>query len=68
MTTIETAKMTETKYFVEYVTRPSIPGFIAYYALVRTSDQAYLYANAELDNIWLYCFHAGISKNDSPLW
>lgn len=68
MTTLETAQRTATKYFVEFVTNYQIPGFISYYALVRTSDAAYLYANAELDNIWLYCFHAGISKDDITLW
>ena len=68
MNTFETAKRTETKYFVEYVTNYEIPGFIAYYALVRTSDVAYLYANEKLDNIWLYCFHAGINKDEITLW
>lgn len=69
MQTTDTAKMTKTKYFVEYsVINNTQDSFLAYYVLVRSCDAALLYASDDLDNIWLHCFHAGINKNDITLW
>ena len=64
MTTIETAKHTNAKYFVEWVNNNGE----SYYQLVRTKDVAILYANPELREVWAECFLCGISKSDVVLW
>lgn len=53
-----------TKYYIDYVCVKTATEFSAYYRLIRTSDSAILYANEDLDNIFLYCFHMGIHKSD----
>lgn len=69
MTTQETAKLTKTKFFIEYVYPFDAYGNQSfYYQLVRTKDCAILYANEELTNVQLYCWLNDISKNDVSLW
>ncbi len=54
----------KTKYYIDYICN-KVGGIIeAYYQLVRTKDEAILYANESLDNIFLHCFHEGISKDE----
>lgn len=53
-----------TKYYVDYVCEKTASDFITYFQLVRTIDEAILYANENLDNIFLHCFHIGIHKDD----
>lgn len=69
MNTIETAKITTTPYFVEYVCRQKEgQGLETYYQLVRTADVAILYANESLDNVYLHCFFEGINIKEISLW
>ena len=50
-------------YFIDYIyDNPSGANF--YHQLVRRVDNAILYANPNLDFVFLFCFKAGISKND----
>lgn len=55
-----------TRYYIDYVINKDQIGRIdsCYYQLVRRSDDAILYANEDLDNVFLHCFHAGISAKD----
>lgn len=68
MNTIETAKMTKTTYFVEYVARMVKNELITYYQLVRTADCAILHAFDDLDTIYAQCFIEGISNRDVTIW
>lgn len=54
-----------TPYYIDYVILKDNNGLItgAYFQLTRTNDDAILYANENLDNIFLHCFHAGINKD-----
>ena len=53
----------ETKYYVDYIyNNPSGENF--YFQLVRTSDDAILYANSNIDNIKIMCWELGINKED----
>lgn len=54
----------KTKYYIDWVSEKHQGDWQAYHQLVRAKDQAILYANESLDNIFLYCFHAGISKDE----
>ena len=57
-------KRINTKYYIDYICK-NVGGRIeAYHQLVRTKDEAILYANASLDNVFLHCFHAGINKSN----
>ena len=64
MDTLEIAARTKTKYFVTY----EINNETAYFSLLRTNDARYIYSNGRLENIWIYCFHNGIMKDDITLW
>lgn len=54
----------KTKYYIDYICNKVGSIIEAYYQLVRTKDEAILYANESLDNIFLHCFHEGISKDE----
>lgn len=53
-----------TKYYIDYICKNAGGKIEAYHQLVRTKDEAILYANESLDNIFLHCFHAGINKSN----
>ena len=57
-------KTASTPYYIDYVINKENGCFDTYYQLVRTKDDAILYASEELDNIFLNCWHRGISKDD----
>lgn len=51
------------KYTIDYIyNNPSGHNF--YHQLVRNSDGAILYANSDLNNVFAYCFKAGINCED----
>lgn len=51
------------KYTIDFVyDNPSGENY--YHQLVRNSDGAILYANPILDNIFVFCFKAGINRED----
>lgn len=55
--------MEKSKYYVDYIyNNPTGENF--YFQLVRRSDDAILYANRDLNNVFLHCWHVGISKDD----
>ena len=56
-----------TKYYIDYKIYKDRGRIEAYHQLVRASDEAILYANTQLDNIFLFCFHQGINKNEITL-
>ena len=69
MTTKETAQMTKTPYFIEYVCPVDAYGKQSfYYQLVRKSDLMILYANESYHNIIVECWRNNISKNDVTIW
>ena len=69
MTTRETAKMTKTPYFIEYVCPVDAYGKQSfYYQLVRKSDLMILYANPSFDRMLIECWQRDISKNDVTIW
>jgi hypothetical protein len=61
---IATATQTRTtKYFIDYIyNNPTGSNF--YHQLVRRSDNAILYANEKLDNIFIKCWELGITRNE----
>lgn len=55
--------MASKKYTVDFVyDNPSGENY--YHQLVRNSDGAILYANSSLDNIFIFCFKAGINRDE----
>lgn len=53
----------KTKYYIDYIyDNPSGQNY--YYQLVRASDDAILYANEDLKNIFLFCWRNDISCKD----
>lgn len=54
----------KTKYYIDYITIKETNGIIAYYQLVRRKDDAILYSNYSLDNVFIHCWKSGISYND----
>ena len=69
MTTQETAKMTKTPYFIEYVSPVDAYGRKSfYYQLIRTSDLMILYANESYYNVIVECWRNDISKNEVTVW
>lgn len=62
-TTINKSQTETRKYYIDYI-YDNTTGPNYYHQLVRDKDGAILYANEKLDNIFLHCFHAGISKDD----
>ena len=61
MNTIETAKRTNTKYFIEYLSN-------TYFQLVRSKDAAILAAYNDLTTLYAECFVRGIHNEDVTLW
>lgn len=52
-----------TKYYVDYIyNQPSGANF--YFQLVRTADDAILYANPNLDYVKIRCWELGINANE----
>ena len=69
MNTQETAQMTQTPYFIEYVWPKDAYGNQSfYYQLVRKSDLAILYANPSIDKVYIECWRCGIAHNDVTIW
>lgn len=69
MNTRETAQMTKTPYFIEYVCPVDAYGKQSfYYQLVRTSDLMILYANESYHNVIIECWRNDISKSDVTIW
>lgn len=57
-------KKPETKYYIDYVIKNVYSEHGCYYTLVRTKDDAVLESSIALNNIFLACFHRGISKDE----
>lgn len=64
MDTYETSLRTSTPYFIEYVHEAGP----FYFQLVRTEDQAILYANPDLQYVYAHCFVSGITVEQISLW
>ena len=56
-------KTTGTKYVIDYIYN-STSGINFYHQLVRRSDDAILYANEKLDNVFLRCWEMGIPQDE----
>lgn len=65
MDTIELAKRTNTKYFIEYICADLSN---TYFQLVRTRDAAILFAFEDLTTVYAECFVRGIHNEDVTLW
>ena len=52
-----------TRYVIDYIYN-NTNGINFYYQLVRRSDDAILYANQNLDNVFIRCWELGITCND----
>lgn len=65
MTTIELAKRTNTKYFIEYICADLSN---TYFQLVRAKDAAILAAYNDLTVLYAECFVRGIHNEDVTLW
>lgn len=62
MDTIETAQRTKAAYFIEYVYPVDAYGKQSFYfQLVRTKDCAILYANENINNVFIACWKMDIS-------
>ena len=69
MNTLETAKQTKTAYFIEYVQTIDAYGKQSFYfQLVRTKDCAILYANENINNVFIECWKMDISHKDVTIW
>jgi len=69
MTTLETAQRTNTAYFIDYVCPVDAYGKQSFYfQLVRTKDCAILYANEDIQNVFVECWKMDISKKDVTIW
>ena len=68
MTTQETAKMTQTPYFIEYVYSVDAYGESSYYQLVRKSDLAILYASRSYHSVIIECWRNDIGKSQVTVW
>lgn len=53
-----------TKYYIDYVVIPETNGLISYYQLTRTKDDAILYSNGDINNVFMECWKNGIAYND----
>ena len=58
----------KTKFYIDFVHEKVNGSINCYYQLVRRADEAILYANPDLNNIFLFCFHAGINKEQVVLF
>lgn len=57
----------ETKYYIDYIyDNPNVSN--SYYQLVRRSDNAILYANEKLYNVFYRCWELGITNNDVEVY
>lgn len=55
----------KTKYFIDYVYPVDAYGHQSFYhQLVRTADNAILYANQNLDYVKIECWNRGINKQE----
>ena len=52
-----------TRYVIDYI-HSNKTGINFYHQLVRCSDGAILYANQNLDNVFIRCWELGITCND----
>lgn len=69
MDTKETAQRTETAYFIEYVYPVDAYGKQSFYfQLVRTKDCAILYANENINNVFIACWKMDIPHKDVTIW
>lgn len=69
MDTLETAKQTKTAYFIEYVYPIDAYGKQSFYfQLVQTKDCAILYANENINNVFIACWKMDISHKDVTIW
>lgn len=59
-----------TKYYIDYVCEfdSSKNVICSYYQLVRTKDDAILYANAKISYIYAECFCRGINKDEVTIF
>ena len=57
--------MKKTNYYIETVTDNK--DFALYYQVVRRRDEAILYANETLENVFLHCWAMDIKYNDVVL-
>jgi hypothetical protein len=55
--------MKNSKYFIDYICNNTI-GANFYHQLVRRSDEAILYANHDLNRVYMYCWTSGIDRKD----
>ena len=53
----------EAHYVIDYIYN-NTSGINFYHQLVRLSDDAILYANQNLENVFLRCWELGIQQND----
>ena len=53
-----------TKYYIDFIYDKDAQGLTTYFQLVRTKDDAILYANEEINNIFLHCWKVGIANNE----
>ena len=56
-------KTEKTKYVIDYIYN-NTSGINFYHQLVRRSDNAILYANEKLDNVFLRCWELGITRDE----
>lgn len=69
MDTLETAKQTKTAYFIEYVYPIDAYGKQSFYfQLVRTKDCVILYANENINNVFIACWKMDIPHKDVTIW
>lgn len=50
------------EYYIDYIYRNPITDGGCYHQLVRRADEAILYANADLNQVFLHCWMVGISR------
>jgi hypothetical protein len=55
--------MKNSKYYIDYIYGNTI-GVNFYHQLVRRSDEAILYANPDLNRVYMRCWELGIDRND----
>lgn len=65
MSTIEIAKQTKTKYFIEYICDDLNK---TYWQLVRSKDAAILCAMTDLYDVYAHCFIHSIDRDEVTIW
>jgi hypothetical protein len=53
----------ESKYYIDYVSK-NTTGENFYHQPVRRRDEAILYANRSINNVFVHCFKSGIRAED----